>query len=276
MLSKHTKSHPVSIIQTIPLSPEEHFSPGRAMWQAAAQSTLQLMAEGRLWLDWSTGTLTIHSKIDINTYANAFGRCENQTAHFQFYHVTLDFLFLPRWLRYLSCASWELFGLSLHRLTVLSLEHIYNWHNHTVQTDEFVHVGQCSTLLELWPGPWNGIAKCCIPARILSGGGPFTDPIIRHTDGLRHLGYAGQTVRTDLGSVTCMKSSVPGFRNLQSWHVPKILLQQPPCSRHRYKHLVSLAQSFWSLNYLYYIMCSQVPRESRKIKGKWVLLGQPY
>lgn len=183
MLSKHTKSHPVSIIQTIPLSPEEHFSPGRAMWQAAAQSTLQLMAEGRLWLDWSTGTLTIHSKIDINTYANAFGRCENQTAHFQFYHVTLDFLFLPRWLRYLSCASWELFGLSLHRLTVLSLEHIYNWHNHTVQTDEFVHVGQCSTLSELWPGPWNGIAKCCIPARILSGGGPFTDPIIRHMMG---------------------------------------------------------------------------------------------
>ena len=131
---------------------------------------------------------------------------------------------------------------------------------------KFVHVDQCSTLLKHWPGPWNSIAKCYIPAQILPGG-LFTDPIILRTDGLYHLGYIGQTVRTDLCSVTCMKSSVLGFRNLQSsWHVPKILLQQPPCSSHRYKYLVSLAQSFWSLNYPCYVTCSRVPRESDQAK----------
>lgn len=152
-----------------------------------------------------------------------------------------------------SCASCKcrLFGLSSHSPSLCSILSTFTIGISTLPKliNKFVHLGQCTTLLEHWPGPWNSRAKCCIPAQILAAG-LFTDPIIRRTDGLYHLGYRGQTVRTDLCSVTCTKSSVLGFRNLQSsWHVPRILLQQPPCSSHRYKYLVSLAQSFWSLNY---------------------------
>lgn len=128
------------------------------------------------------------------------------------------------------CSSLSTFTIGINMLPKLSIK--------------FVRVGQCSTLLKHWPGPWDSIDKCCIPAQFLSGG-LFTDPIIRRTGGLCHLGCIGQRVRTDLSSVTHMKSSVLAFRNLlSSWHVPKILLQQPPCSSHRYKYLICLAQTF--------------------------------
>lgn len=280
MLSKHTKSHPVSIIQTISLPSKEHFSPGRAMWQPAAQSTLQLVAEGRSWLDWNTGSLTIHMIIDINTYANAFGGCGNQTVHFQFCHRTLDFLFLRQGLRYLGVVQAGDAGSSVHHCTALcSLLSFLSKMCSFLRTftmginmlpkliTKIVHMGQSSTLLKRWPGTWNGITKCQLLQQPFSGK-LFTDPTIHFPlMGLYHLGYTGQPGRADLCSVTCMKSSGLTLKNLHSsWHIPKTLLQQPPCSSHSYKYLINLAPSFPSFNYPYYTTRFCVRRESIKIK----------
>lgn len=47
----------------------------------------------------------------------------------------------------------------------------------------------------------NGVASCCNPAQLLSGG-LFPDPITHCDDVLFHLAWAGQTVDMDLCSLS--------------------------------------------------------------------------
>lgn len=166
------------------------------------------MAEQRLCLDWCTGTLTIHSKTCINIHENEIGWCENRPVHFQSYHMTLDLLFLPWWLRYLRNVKEERWDLQFLITQPFGLGHIRARHKTCRPTWE-VSLYMWVNAVPGWNTDWgleNCITKCCNPAPILSGD-LFTDLITHCAIVPPELNWSD--VDTDSGP--WMKSSFPGF-----------------------------------------------------------------